>query len=74
MLSHGRRSSTSKRQLGSTRTLTVNNQLNINQILFKRIANGMTNAIVSQPIDKAAFTPVMQQAADKGIYQATFEY
>ena len=44
-------------------------KLNINQI-SQAIANGY-DAIVSQPIDKAAFTPVMQQAKDKGIYQAT---
>jgi len=58
-----------KAATGGPPDLTVNNQLNINQI-SQAIANGY-DAIVSQPIDKAAFTPVMQQAKDKGIYQAT---
>jgi ABC-type sugar transport system substrate-binding protein len=58
-----------KAAAGGPPGLTSDNQLNIN-LISQAIANGY-DAIVSQPIDKAAFSPVMQQAKDKGIYQAT---
>jgi ribose transport system substrate-binding protein len=58
-----------KAATGGPPGLTSDNQFNIN-LISQAIANGY-DAIVSQPIDKAAFSPVMQQAKDKGIYQAT---
>ncbi len=58
-----------KAATGGPPGLTSDNQFNIN-LISQAIANGY-DAIVSQPIDKAAFTPVMTQAKSKGILQAT---
>lgn len=49
--------------------LTADNQFNIDRI-SQAIANGY-DAIMSAPIDKAQFTPVLQQAKDAGIWLAT---
>ena len=56
-------------QAGGPTGPNVDNQRNID-LVSQAIANGY-DAIISQPIDKAAFTPVMQQARTAGIWQAT---
>jgi ribose transport system substrate-binding protein len=48
---------------------SVDNQFNIDR-MQQAVANKY-DAILSQPIDKALFTPVMNLAKSKGIYQAT---
>lgn len=56
-------------QAGGPTGPNVDNQKNID-LVSQAIANGY-DAIISQPIDKAAFTPVMERARAAGIWQAT---